>query len=215
MTLGLASFISIFIPAGFGIKYLGKTDKVLFQFTCFLFIMVIVECVGNYLFYSSKSNLVIYTLSLIFETVCLSMILAQCIDKKLPKICVLSFALLYSIYYVIRYVRLGFTDSFDYEMRIITCILMIFTAGIVIVNQSSNMQVFILYNPIFILSFSLLLYYASTLFVNGAFHVILRKSIRLVATSIWNAHSVVNILTNIFFALSIWLSYRQKKLSML
>ena len=99
-------------------------------------------------------------------------------------------------------------------INMITSVLLIFLAGINFIEESKNMEVHILANPKFILSFGILLYYGATLFVHGALHVILAKSFSLVAKQIWNAHSVINIITNILFSYAIWLSYRQKKLSL-
>ena len=214
MTLGLVSFLSIFIPALFGIFYFNKTESQFRYFTCFLLIMVLVECIGNYLFYNHKSNLHIFSLSLLIETITLLLLINYTLNGRALKLIVRLIALLYVGYFLYRLYYAGFSVQFDSEMRIISCILLIFASGLSIIQQSTNMKVHILYNPVFIFSFTLLLYYAATLFVHGALHIILQKSIQLVAKPIWKAHSAVNILTNFLFAFAIWLSYRQRKLSL-
>lgn len=214
MTLGLVSFLSIFIPALFGVVYFNKTENQFRYFTFFLIIMVLVECIGNYLFYSHKSNLHIFSFSLLIETIALLLLINYNLNGSTLKLIVRLIAMFYACYYLYRLYHLGFSVPFDSELRIITCILLIFASGLSIVQQSANMKVHILYNPVFIFSFTLLLYYAATLFVHGALHIILQKSIQLVAKPIWKAHSAVNILTNFLFAFAIWLSYRQRKLSL-
>lgn len=214
MSFGLASFLSTFIPAIIGVICLGKTDSNFKYFTYFLFLILIIECISNYLFYTHQPNVVLYTFALFIETLFITLLLARNTSNKNLRLIILISTAAYLICFFYKLNQIDLFNAFDTELRILTCILIIFASGISIVQQSKNMDIFILSNPLFILSFALLLYYAATLFVHGALNLILQKSFQLVAKSIWNAHSVVNIITNILFAFSIWLSYRQKKLSL-
>jgi hypothetical protein len=214
MTFGLASFISIFFPAISGAIFLNRTNKLFKYFSYFIFLICGLECIANYLFYTHQSNLMIYTFSLLLETIALTLILNRSIKNSfLEKVIVLALLVyIISFFYFIFYGHI--ITEIDSEYRMITCVLLIFLGGITFIQQSKNMEVHIFTNPMFILSFAVLLYYGSTLFVHGALHIILAKSFSLVAKQIWNAHSVINIITNILFAYAIWLSYRQKKLSL-
>jgi hypothetical protein len=215
MTLGLASFLSLLVPALVGIYFFRKTDKLTQYFIYFITSLAIFECFANYLFYSHIDNLFVCTISLLLETLGILAIQAQYLEgNKLKKI-ILLISIVYPIYYFFRFFKLGFTEEFDTEMRMITCIILIITSGTGTVQQSSNMQVNILYNPLFLLSFSLLLYYGASLFVNAASQIVSQKNSNLVAIPLWHVHSVINIITNILLAISIWLNYRQKKLSVL
>ena len=214
MTFGLASFISTFFPAISGVIFLNRTDTLFKYFSYFVFSIVTLECFANYLFYSHQSNLKIYTFCLLLETISLTLILNWSINNSILKRIILVALMFYVssfLYFVFNGQKIIDAES---EYRMITSVLLIFLAGLNFIEQSSNMEVYILNNPKFILSFGILIYYGATLFVNGALHVILAKSFSLVAKQIWNAHSVINIITNILFSYAIWLSYRQKKLSL-
>lgn len=212
MTLGLASFISTFVPTIYGLFCFNKTGKTFKYFSLFVFVVCFIECIGNYLFYTHQSNLKVYTYCLFLETLILPIIIGSRIKGVLIKIVVLIFWLIYFFQFFYSCFKNKTIPEDDTQFRIFTCLILIFIGGITFMQQSKNMEVHILANPMFVLSFAILLYYGSTLFVNGALHVILAKSFSLVAKQIWNAHSVINIITNILFAYAIWLSYRQKKL---
>lgn len=214
MTLGLASFISTFIPTIYGLICLNKTETTFKYFSFFLFLVCAVECIGNYQFYNHQSNLEIYTCCLLMETLFLPLLLSHRINVNIIKVIVFVLLLLYFTYFFYSCYKIKRLPIEDNPFRILTCLILILLGGITFIQQSKNMEVHILKNPMFILSFAILLYYGSTLFVNGALHVILAKSFSLVAKQIWNAHSVVNIITNLLFAYAIWLSYRLKKLSL-
>ncbi len=179
-----------------------------------MFVVCFVECIGNYLFYNHQSNLEVYTFCLLLETLILPLIMGSRINGLGIKIIVLIGLMIYFFQFFYESFKNKGLPQDDTPFRIFTCLILIFIAGITFIEQSKNMEVHILANPMFILSFAILLYYGSTLFVNGALHVILAKSFALVAKQIWNAHSIVNIITNILFAYAIWLSYRLKKLSL-
>jgi hypothetical protein len=214
MTLGIASFISTFIPTICGVFCFNNTDETFKKFSLFMFVVCFVECIGNYLFYNHQSNLEVYTFCLLLETLILPLIMGSRINGLGIKIIVLIGLMIYFFQFFYESFKNKGLPQDDTPFRIFTCLILIFIAGITFIEQSKNMEVHILANPMFILSFAILLYYGSTLFVNGALHVILAKSFALVAKQIWNAHSIVNIITNILFAYAIWLSYRLKKLSL-
>lgn len=214
MTFGLASFISTFVPTLYGIFCFNKTDKTFKYFSLFLFVVCIMECIGNYLFYHKQSNLGIYTFCLFLETLILPIIIGSRINGVIVKIFVLICLVIYLFQFFYTSFKIKTIPADDTQFRIFTCLILIFLGGIGFIQQSKNMEVHILANPMFILSFAILLYYGSTLFVHSALHIILAKSYTLVAKQIWNAHSVINIITNILFAYAIWLSYRLKKLSL-
>jgi hypothetical protein len=214
MTLGLASFISTFIPTIYGVFYFNKTSKTFKYFSLFLFVVCIIECIGNYLFYSHQRNLEVYSFCLLLETLILPLIIGYRINRVSIKIVFLICLVIYFFHFFYLCYKNKAIIQDDTQFRIFTCLILIFTSGITFLQQSKNMEVHILANPMFILSFAILLYYGSTLFVHSALHIILAKSYTLVAKQIWNAHSVINIITNILFAYAIWLSYRLKKLSL-
>jgi hypothetical protein len=214
MTFGLASFISTFIPTFYGVYCFNKIDKTFKYLSIFIFVICFLECISNYLFYQKQSNLEIYSFCLLLETFLLPAILSFRINGVFIKIVVLLFMVFYFFQFLYECFKIKDLPQDDTEFRILTCLILIFVAGISFMQQSKNMEVHILANPMFIFSFALLLYYGSTLFVYSALHIILAKSFALVASQIWNAHSVINIITNILFAYAIWLSYRLKKLSL-
>jgi hypothetical protein len=215
MTFGLASFLSIFIPSLVGVLYLKKTERVIQHFIYFILLMCLVECIANYLFYNHQNNLPVYATGLFFETVFILLIQMQYLKGELLKKTIILILISYVLYYLLRLYKLGYISSFDTELRLITSIILIFTSGIGVVQQSSNLEVNIKYNPVFMLSFTILLFYAATLFVNAAMQLIVFKNNYVLAKRIWQVHSIINILTNLLFAFSIWLSYRQKKLLVL
>jgi hypothetical protein len=214
MTFGLASFISTFFPAFVGLFFLNKTEPVFKYFSFFIFLILILECIGNYLFYHQSSNLFVYTICLMLEIIVIPFLITESIESTLIKKLTKLIVILYVISFCYFLFKQHMFKELESEYRIIASVILIFLAGITFIQQSKNMEVHILNNPMFILSFAILLYYGSTLFVNGALHIILAKSFSLVAKQIWNAHSIINIITNILFAYAIWLSYRQKKLSL-
>jgi hypothetical protein len=214
MTFGLASFISTFVPTLYGVLCHNKTDKTFKHLSIFIFVICFFECVGNYLFYHKQSNLGIYTFCLFLETLILPIIIGSRINGTRVKIFVLICLVIYFFHFFYECFKHNGIPQDDTQFRIFTCLILIFLGGIGFIQQSKNMEVHILANPMFILSFAILLYYGSTLFVHSALHIILAKSYNLVGKQIWNAHSVINIITNILFAYAIWLSYRLKKLSL-
>lgn len=212
MTLGLLSFLSIFVPALLGLFCWSKTEPSYKLFSCFIFAVGIIECMGNYQFYTHQSNSLIYSIGLLLETVFLSFFLAYfSLNRGLIRNTVFISGILYFLYFLYHRIILIKTEDTSHELRIITCVFLIFVSGLSILKQSREVEVNIFKNPLFVLSFTVLFYYSATLFIHDAMHLILRKSFTLVANQIWNAHSVINIISNLFLGISIWLSYLRKK----
>ena len=214
MSFGLLSFFSIFIPGVLSFFYFNKTELNFKPFIYFVFFTIMVEVIGNFQFYSKINNTNIFILFTVIETVFFTLFLRQkMIKSSIRKVTSLILVLLFT-YYFIRYLQIGFGAVMLNEIRFVSSVVIIFFAGICIINQSSNTSVFILLNPFFVIAFAGLLYHSVSIFIFGALSLILENTTQLVGQAIWKVHSIFNIISNILFAFAIWLSYRQRKLSL-
>jgi hypothetical protein len=212
MTFGLASFISIFIPGFISLRYLNSTETAFKTFNYFMIFTMVVECIGNFLFYSNINNNLVFTVYIFIETLFIGKFIHGFSNnmylKKIGNI--LFFVFLICAGYRIN--KIGYGADLLHSMRFVSSIFIIYFAGVCIVLQTQNANVFLLNNPLFIIFLGLLLYHGVSVFIFGLLYVILKGSLQLVGQSLWVVHSIVNIVSNLLFGYSIWLSFRQRKL---
>lgn len=214
MTFGLASFLSAFIPSVGGLIAFNKVDVIFKNFTLLLMVICMLECIANYQFYHHQSNLFVYNICLILETTVLPLIVLKSIKWKLMKLSTVIAIVTFLLTFFFKLFYFKSIQTIGTEYRIYSCIILILLSGTIIIQQSKITSIHLLLNPLFILSFSLLFYYGVSLFAQGACHLIANTKYQQISQQIWKAHSIVNIFTNLSFTFSIWLSYRQKKLSL-
>jgi len=214
MTLGLASFLSTFFPTLGGLITFAKADALFKRFAIFMFIICVLECIGNYQFYHHQSNKIVYSICLLLETTLIPLIVLNNFKWNLVRVFIAISIIAFLSSFFFKLFQREAIQTLDTEYRIYSCILLILLSGIMIIQESKNTNIYLLLNPIFIMSFSILFYYGVSLFAYSAYHLITETNYEHLSGQIWKAHSIVNIFTNLSFTYAIWLSYRQKKFSL-
>lgn len=179
-----------------------------------MFLICGLECIGNYQFYHHQSNVIVYSECLLLETTLIPSIVLKNINWNFIKIFMAILIISFLGTFSFQLFKQASLQTIETEYRIYSCIILIFLSGTMIIQQSKNTNIHLLLNPLFVLSFSILFYYGVSLFAQSACHLITDTKYVYLTSQIWKAHSIVNIFTNLLFTYAIWLSYRQKKLSL-
>lgn len=202
---------SILLPLIIGVFYFKHLDKIFKLFTFFIAYGCITEILSIYIRFQHLGTNSIYNLYTLLETICVALILSLEIQQKAIKYFMYGCVIFYiALHFIFRYNPIEY-NYLNYNIKIVECLILIILSGLCIMFNSANSRVFIFYNSEFILALSFLFYFGVTLMVFAIRDLMSDQSTKQAFTQIWVIHSVVNIITNVIFAVSIWLNYRQRK----
>jgi hypothetical protein len=203
------SLFSVFIPFVVSLLYYRKVEEP-FQWFFYLLLFTSISETATYFYLKKFGNtILINNLYQFVESPALLMILKQFHRSNTVRKIFTTLSAALILVAMIEAAQKGL-HQFNVINERLGSIAVLLASGFSILYISRHSRVHLLLNSQFVLSASLLIFFSVFLLIQGINYILIVKEQKEIIYKIYSIHSYVNIFTNLTFAISIWLNYRQR-----
>ncbi len=199
------SMFSILPPSILGVVWFRKLPTTLKILVLFILAALLLEVIAYVLFLNARNNMFVFHIHTYLEFSCFALIYYRLTTHQFIKLFIQITSFLFIVFSVFYTFQLEFIQLNPTQRLIEAIILVVFFFLYFAETISNNKIPFVEWNPFFLLTIGLLIYFVGTTLI----FISLDEMNEFGNVSLWAIHSLLNVMLNIFYTIVIWRSSKR------